>query len=447
MTSPPDSLVPTHTHTRPYRALFPDMNGDPHLIAVTALTGDGLGVWAAVAGDGGARYGWYTAPRTDPTAAILEAMHWALKSVPAHQSVRLATTSTAAISAATRLAQGLPPSNKTLHPATVKALAYQLRRRPIDLYLIDHTSTSPDHDAVALRGLAARLAWTALRFAKHGIAVDDPAAQRWLASDALRTCTSNASLRTAWQAPGHPGHQPEKPWTRDRRTGDMQWIPFDSTHGPYTLHLAGLDGDSACIATDASTDSGLGGTHRIGAWAAVRGDGAAWFGWYTAPRTNAVSAELEAVCQGLATYESGQEIHLIIDSTSAADVITSRTTVRSSRPRAVTRGVLHKKTLTRLTNKLLTRSVHIEQISEPRLRSSTNPLLGIADRLAWTALQFAREGIDPDSDQAAEWLNSSALRNASWRKSLLTSWRRWRQGFPLKPAAGAEPSPTGDAPT
>ncbi|GGS98696.1 hypothetical protein GCM10010156_66030 [Planobispora rosea] len=340
--SPPDSLVPIHTHTGPYRAFFPDMDGDPHLIAVTALTGDTLGVWAAVTGDGRARYGWYTAPRTDATAATLEAMRWALKSVPAHQSVRLATTSAAALSAATRLAQGLPPASKALHPGTVKDLAHHLRRRPIELYLIDPTSTSPDQAAIALRNLASRLAWTALQFVREGIAVDDPAAQRWMASEALRTCTSRASLRAAWHAPGHPGHQPEKPRARDRRT---DWIPLDSTHGPYTLHLAGLDGDPACIATDASTDNGLGGTHKIGAWAAVRGDGHAWFGWYTAPRTNAVSAELEAICQGLATYEPGQEIHLIIDSASAADITTDRTTVRSTRPRVVARGVLHKKTL------------------------------------------------------------------------------------------------------
>ncbi|GGS98702.1 hypothetical protein GCM10010156_66040 [Planobispora rosea] len=85
--------------------------------------------------------------------------------------------------------------------------------------------------------------------------------------------------------------------------------------------------------------------------------------------------------------------------------------------------------------------MHIEQISEPRLRSSTNPLLGIADRLAWTALQFAREGIDPDSERAAEWLASSALRNASWRKDLIASWRRWQSGLPLSPAVPDQDDP------
>ncbi|MEV8634307.1 hypothetical protein AB0395_21895 [Streptosporangium sp. NPDC051023] len=443
VTANPDDLVPILEFAGPYRMRWSHLPGDPDIAVIKTfvpIAGNGrLAVWAVARGDGRALYGWYRAERTDTVAAVLEAMRRILEFTPPRHTITLVTQSQAAAAVADRLAHdgGVWAIRKVpLHALSLRNLAYELWRRPIPIETVDNAAARSAGPILRqARGMADRLAWTAVQLALNDIAVDAPAVQRWMASEPMRLYNDHGSLRRAWNSSGNPGYALGITATDgragigyDRRSDATAWYPLHDSLGPYSLHLEGLDGDAHVIATDASIDNrGAGENRGIGAWAAVRGDGRAWFGWYTADRTNAVSAELAAMSQALATYRSSGSIHLLVDSASAASIGAQLTEVRALP--LISRGALHQGSLLNLRRSLATHRVHIEQVTGPQgknKRSPHHPLIGMADRMAWSALQFARDGIDPREEEAMAWMRSLAVRHGSWRSKLRASYQRWR---------------------
>lgn len=194
-------------------------------------------------------------------------------------------------------------------------------------------------------------------------------------------------------------------------------VPVLSSAGPYRAHFPWLHGDASVVATDGSCDN-----NTMGAWAVVRGDGSSRFGWYTAPCTSSYCAELEAIRRALKLYERSSDIHLFTDSEAAIRTIGLLADGASLHDMP---SMMFHSFTEELADVLPYRSVnfHVEHPQPSGKKRSPQGLVGVADRLAWTALQFGLHGIDVDAPDAQRWIASKAMQFTADRGKLRTAWR------------------------
>lgn len=207
-------------------------------------------------------------------------------------------------------------------------------------------------------------------------------------------------------------------WAASRTALQRQWYEVRELAPEVRLKLPCGDGALNVIATDASTDH-----EGMAAWAVVRGDGTALMGWYASERTGATAAELEAMAHGLALAQ-GERLRLITDSHEAADALLM---IRNGGGvDALPRSVLHHGALDHLTARVRSEPIEISVITRPAGVTKYSPegLGGIADRVAWTALQLALARIDPAHPEVAEWLQSRYVIEGTRRGWLREVFRR-----------------------
>ncbi|MFC6081003.1 ribonuclease H family protein [Sphaerisporangium aureirubrum] len=198
-------------------------------------------------------------------------------------------------------------------------------------------------------------------------------------------------------------------------------LPILSTAGPYRAYLPWLEGgDRRLVATDGSWD-----LDSIGAWAVVRGDGRARYGWYIAERTTNHCAEIEAIRRalGMACHEPrDQPLRLVTDSLSAAGIVAKLQAGVAIEDLPTPK--IHLTTLEALAEHVRDRPIEIHLGHAPAVSAKYSPagLGGIADRLAWTALQLAVHDIFVNDPDVQRWLISDAMQHRKRRERLRKSW-------------------------
>ncbi|GIH95254.1 hypothetical protein ACFFMN_23130 [Planobispora siamensis] len=207
------------------------------------------------------------------------------------------------------------------------------------------------------------------------------------------------------------------------------WRTITDASIPHALTLPHPFRQPAAVATDASLDI----TATLAIWAVVHSDGRAWFGWYRAEATNTLSAELEAMAQGLATCDGGPTL-LLTDAAEAAHI--ARGLADGLPLTATTRGALHLDSLARLKDQMSRRSVDIDVTPGPAKHTSPPGLVGVADQLAWSILRFLLDDVDPRSPAAWDWLTGPAVSRPAVRATLARRYRAWLRQPRAAPTAG-----------
>lgn len=197
--------------------------------------------------------------------------------------------------------------------------------------------------------------------------------------------------------------------------------PLAIARGPYKVSMPGRwTRAGSLIAADASVNDGYAG------WAAVRNDGMARVGWFSAAKVDSVGAEMEALRQAMHLADRGQR--LITDNQGVFRYVQHLRD--GAAPDDLPVSLLQPELATAFAADLAASTSRISLVTSggraarsgaARTRSPRHYLLEHADRLAWATLHLAHDGIDITAD-VADFLGGFR----GTKHNRLKQYQRWR---------------------